>query len=95
MYLFLLKWSTRLAVFACLVLFSLAILVQLILYKLSFSFTFAQVTIEDHPHLPGKHASIHPCRHGAVMKKIVDVLMSNGVEPEVDRCYCLLMFLIT
>ncbi|XP_004514519.1 autophagy-related protein 3 isoform X1 [Cicer arietinum] len=43
------------------------------------------VTIEDHPHLPGKHASIHPCRHGAVMKKIIDVLMSRGVEPEVDK----------
>eukprot|EP00252_Welwitschia_mirabilis_P015316 TRINITY_DN33655_c0_g1_i1.p1 TRINITY_DN33655_c0_g1~~TRINITY_DN33655_c0_g1_i1.p1 ORF type:complete len:311 (-),score=60.03 TRINITY_DN33655_c0_g1_i1:131-1063(-) len=43
------------------------------------------VTIEDHPHMSGKHASIHPCRHGAVMKKIIDVLMSNGVEPEVDK----------
>ncbi|XP_051138501.1 autophagy-related protein 3 [Andrographis paniculata] len=43
------------------------------------------VTIEDHPHLAGKHASIHPCRHGAVMKKIIDVLMSRGVEPEVDK----------
>ncbi|CAA7026943.1 unnamed protein product [Microthlaspi erraticum] len=43
------------------------------------------VTIEDHPHLPGKHASVHPCRHGAVMKKIIDVLMSHGVEPEVDK----------
>ncbi|KAG6418493.1 hypothetical protein SASPL_120697 [Salvia splendens] len=44
-----------------------------------------KVTIEDHPHLPGKHASVHPCRHGAVMKKIIDVLMSRGVEPEVDK----------
>lgn len=44
-----------------------------------------QVTIEDHPHLPGKHASVHPCRHGDVMKKIIDVLMSRGVEPEVDK----------
>lgn len=43
------------------------------------------VTIEGHPHLPGKHASIHPCQHGAVMKKILDVLMSRGVEPEVDK----------
>ncbi|XP_074579452.1 autophagy-related protein 3-like [Curcuma longa] len=43
------------------------------------------VTIEDHPHLPGKHASVHPCRHGAVMKKIMDVLISRGVEPEVDK----------
>ena len=48
-------------------------------------FDDAQVTIEDHPHLPGKHASVHPCRHGAVMKKIIDVLMSRGVEPEVDK----------
>lgn len=44
-----------------------------------------QVTIEDHPHMAGKHASVHPCRHGAVMKKIIDVLMSRGVEPEVDK----------
>ena len=29
------------------------------------------VTVEDHPHLPGPHASIHPCQHGAVMKTIV------------------------
>lgn len=48
-------------------------------------FIYTQVTIEDHPHLPGKHASVHPCRHGAVMKKIIDVLMSRGVEPEVDK----------
>ncbi|XP_047093857.1 autophagy-related protein 3-like [Lolium rigidum] len=44
------------------------------------------VTIEDHPHLYGeKHASVHPCRHAAVMKKIIDVLVSRGVEPEVDK----------
>ncbi|KAL5652548.1 hypothetical protein ACJX0J_038006, partial [Zea mays] len=43
------------------------------------------VTIEDHPHLlAGKHASVHPCKHAAVMKKIIDVPMSGGVEPEVD-----------
>jgi ubiquitin-like-conjugating enzyme ATG3 len=46
----------------------------------------AQVTIEDHPHiLAGKHASVHPCKHAAVMKKIIDVLLSRGVEPEVDK----------
>lgn len=44
-----------------------------------------QVTIEDHPHMAGKHASIHPCRHGAVMKKIIDVLVSKGGNPEVDK----------
>lgn len=35
--------------------------------------------------MAGKHASVHPCRHGAVMKKIIDVLMSRGVDPEVDK----------
>eukprot|EP00550_Attheya_septentrionalis_P000629 CAMPEP_0198285890 /NCGR_PEP_ID=MMETSP1449-20131203/5132_1 /TAXON_ID=420275 /ORGANISM="Attheya septentrionalis, Strain CCMP2084" /LENGTH=327 /DNA_ID=CAMNT_0043983503 /DNA_START=142 /DNA_END=1125 /DNA_ORIENTATION=+ len=29
------------------------------------------VTIEQHPHVAGPHASIHPCQHGAVMKTIV------------------------
>lgn len=56
-----------------------------LLHDVSMLITSMQVTIEDHPHLPGKHASVHPCRHGAVMKKIIDVLMSRGVEPEVDK----------
>jgi ubiquitin-like-conjugating enzyme ATG3 len=29
------------------------------------------ITVENHPHLAGPHASIHPCQHGAVMKTIV------------------------
>jgi len=29
------------------------------------------VTVENHPHVTGPHASIHPCQHGAVMKTIV------------------------
>jgi hypothetical protein len=51
-----------------------------------------QVTIEDHPHMAGKHASIHPCRHGAVMKKIIDVLVSRGGNPEVDKYVSSLLF---
>ncbi|KAK1256973.1 Autophagy-related protein 3 [Acorus gramineus] len=35
---------------------------------------------EDHPYLQGKHASIHPCKHARVMKKIVEVILSRGVE---------------
>ncbi|KAF3321254.1 Autophagy-related protein 3 [Carex littledalei] len=58
---------------------------ELVLEDVSQDHAHKTVTIEDHPHLPGKHASIHPCRHGAVMKKILDVLMSRGVEPEVDK----------
>ncbi|XP_077235380.1 autophagy 3 (APG3) [Tasmannia lanceolata] len=58
---------------------------ELVLEDVSQDHAHKTVTIEDHPHLPGKHASVHPCRHGAVMKKIIDVLMSHGVEPEVDK----------
>jgi ubiquitin-like-conjugating enzyme ATG3 len=29
------------------------------------------ITVENHPHLAGPHASIHPCQHGAVMRTIV------------------------
>src|ERR1700761_4826580 len=32
------------------------------------------VTVEVHPYLGIPHASIHPCKHAAVMKKIVDQL---------------------
>ncbi|KAL3521404.1 hypothetical protein ACH5RR_019553 [Cinchona calisaya] len=58
---------------------------DLVLEDVSQDHAHKTVTVEDHPHLSGKHASIHPCRHGAVMKKIIDVLMSRGVEPEVDK----------
>uniref|UniRef100_A0A7N0VLA6 Autophagy-related protein 3 n=1 Tax=Kalanchoe fedtschenkoi TaxID=63787 RepID=A0A7N0VLA6_KALFE len=57
---------------------------ELVLEDVSQDHARKTVTIEDHPHLPGKHASVHPCQHGAVMKKIIGVLMSRGVEPEVD-----------
>jgi hypothetical protein len=45
------------------------------------------VTIETHPHLPsnGPHASIHPCRHSAVMKRIVDTLADGGKPARVDQ----------
>lgn len=41
------------------------------------------VTIEAHPHVAGPHASIHPCQHGKVMKKIVENLSRNE-EPSVE-----------
>ncbi|CAM6129151.1 unnamed protein product [Calypogeia fissa] len=58
---------------------------ELVLEDVSQDHARKTVTIEDHPHMAGKHASVHPCRHGAVMKKIIDVLMSRGVDPEVDK----------
>jgi ubiquitin-like-conjugating enzyme ATG3 len=36
------------------------------------------ITIENHPHLPGPHASIHPCQHGAVMRTIVRNMTGDG-----------------
>ena len=41
------------------------------------------VTIENHPHVAGPHASIHPCQHAKVMKAIVRNLIkksSNTLE---------------
>eukprot|EP00126_Sphaerothecum_destruens_P006821 Sdes_comp19545_c0_seq1m11165 len=38
------------------------------------------VTIETHPHLPLNMASIHPCRHANVMKKILENVSKGGNE---------------
>ena len=38
------------------------------------------VTIENHPHVAGPHASIHPCQHGKVMKRIVQNLIKNSTS---------------
>lgn len=38
------------------------------------------VTVESHPHVPGPHASVHPCQHGAVMKTIVGNLIRAAEE---------------
>lgn len=38
------------------------------------------VTIETHPHILGPHLSIHPCQHAAVMKNIVQNMMSPSSD---------------
>jgi len=39
------------------------------------------VTMETHPHLPGPPmASVHPCRHAIVMKKIIETVLEGGGE---------------
>ncbi|XP_003489937.1 ubiquitin-like-conjugating enzyme ATG3 [Bombus vosnesenskii] len=39
------------------------------------------VTMEVHPHIPGPlMASVHPCRHAEVMKKIIETVMEGGRE---------------
>lgn len=37
------------------------------------------VTMESHPHLPGPNmASVHPCRHADIMKKIIQTVEEGG-----------------
>jgi len=43
------------------------------------------VTIEPHPHLNVSQASIHPCKHSNVMKKIIDHLVEYGNDLRVDQ----------
>ena len=39
------------------------------------------VTMEEHPHIPGPpQASVHPCRHAEVMKKIILTVEDGGRE---------------
>uniref|UniRef100_T1P9A4 Ubiquitin-like-conjugating enzyme ATG3 n=1 Tax=Musca domestica TaxID=7370 RepID=T1P9A4_MUSDO len=39
------------------------------------------VTMESHPHLPGPNmASVHPCRHADIMKKIIQTVEEGGGE---------------
>ena len=40
------------------------------------------VTVENHPHVSGPHASVHPCQHGAVMKTIVRNLTRESEDGE-------------
>ena len=41
------------------------------------------VTIESHPHLDLVMASIHPCRHAHVMKRIIGFTAAHGKDPSV------------
>jgi ubiquitin-like-conjugating enzyme ATG3 len=42
------------------------------------------VTFEAHPHIPGTlMASIHPCRHAELMKKLINIVAESGKELEV------------
>jgi len=43
------------------------------------------VTIDGHPHTGVPSVSIHPCRHGAVMKRIVDQMSEGGAEPRLEH----------
>ena len=51
------------------------------------------VTIEAHPHVSGPHASIHPCKHGKVMKTIVRNLMAHAEDGEEEKAPSVEMYL--
>jgi ubiquitin-like-conjugating enzyme ATG3 len=36
------------------------------------------ITLDPHPHLSVNAASIHPCRHAEVMKKLADNMAAGG-----------------
>ena len=43
------------------------------------------ITIDPHPHLNLSAASIHPCRHASVMKKIMAQMGEGGDETAVEH----------
>ena len=43
------------------------------------------VTVESHPFLGVAHASIHPCKHASVMKRIVEQLQEGGGQVDVRQ----------
>jgi ubiquitin-like-conjugating enzyme ATG3 len=43
------------------------------------------VTIETHPGLSSSWAFIHPCRHAAVMKRIIERQLANNSTPRADQ----------
>ncbi|TPX49238.1 hypothetical protein SeLEV6574_g01589 [Synchytrium endobioticum] len=51
------------------------------------------VTIETHPHESIALASVHPCRHANVMKRIIDHLVDEGKESELRVDQYLVLFL--
>ena len=49
------------------------------------------VTYEYHPHLPILLVSLHPCRHGEVMKKLIKQYRDNNKSVSID--YYMFIFL--
>lgn len=49
------------------------------------------ITIESHPHMPMQIASIHPCRHADVMKRLIEQYAESGRQ--LDSEQYLLIFL--
>jgi ubiquitin-like-conjugating enzyme ATG3 len=45
------------------------------------------VTLDNHPHMENRtFAFIHPCKHSAVIKSLIDRMVANNHVPRVDHC---------
>jgi ubiquitin-like-conjugating enzyme ATG3 len=51
------------------------------------------VTLEAHPHLESHQASVHPCKHSAVMRRIVENLTAGGKQSSARVDQYLFVFL--
>jgi ubiquitin-like-conjugating enzyme ATG3 len=52
------------------------------------------VTVDPHPHIAGvSHASVHPCRHGPAMKRIIDQMEDNEAGRQMRPDMSLFLFL--
>jgi ubiquitin-like-conjugating enzyme ATG3 len=52
------------------------------------------VTMENHPHIPAVMASVHPCRHAEVMKKIISTVEEGGKELQVHSYLIIFLKLV-
>ena len=52
------------------------------------------VTMESHPHIPAVMASVHPCRHAEVMKKIISTVEEGGRELHVHSYLIIFLKLV-
>lgn len=52
------------------------------------------VTMETHPHIPAVMASVHPCRHAEVMKKIISTVEDGGRELHVHSYLIIFLKLV-
>lgn len=49
------------------------------------------VTVEAHPHTGEYHLSVHPCQHGAAIKRMVNLQKERGCSVSVDQYLFLLL----
>lgn len=63
----------------------MAVLFPQVLEDVSEEHARKTITVEPHPHLAVNAASVHPCKHAEVMKKLVDNLIAGGSEFRLEQ----------